>query len=79
MKSIFDPERLHIFSADEFEMILVECQGTFSAGDLDNIKTDHGYSKDSLAVQMFLKFFLNFLCLSSMHSSSLSQIKHTSS
>ena len=61
MNSIFDPEKLNIFSTDEFTMMLCGMpKAPFSAGDLEHIKTDHGYSKDSLAVQMLLEILLEF-------------------
>jgi E3 ubiquitin-protein ligase TRIP12 len=61
MSCVFDPGILDLFSTDEFTIMLCGMpKSAWSVDDLENIKTDHGYSRDSIAVEWLLSILLEF-------------------
>ena len=58
MSCVFDPRMLDIFSVDEFTMMVSGTpKSAWSVEDLEHIKTDHGYSRDSIAVGQLLEIY----------------------
>ena len=61
MSCVFDPDVLDLFSIDEFTMMICGTpKSAWSVDDLEHIKTDHGYSRDSIAVEQLLSILLEF-------------------
>jgi len=61
MSSMFDPHHLRCFDADELELLLCGTPATWTVQELhEHIQTDHGYSKDSIAVQQLLSILGSF-------------------
>ena len=61
MSSMFDPNHLRCFDEDEFELLLCGTPAVWTSQELhEHIRTDHGFSKDSIAVQQLLNILASF-------------------
>jgi hypothetical protein len=61
MSSMFDPNHLRCFNEDELELLLCGTPGSWTSQELhEHIQTNHGYSRDSIAVQQLLTILSSF-------------------
>jgi E3 ubiquitin-protein ligase TRIP12 len=61
MSSLFDPGHLRCFDEEELELLLCGTAAQWTAHDLhEHVRTDHGFSKDSTAVQQLLSILGSF-------------------
>jgi len=61
MSSMFDPDHLRCFNEDELELLLCGTPAVWTTHDLhEHVRTNHGFSRDSIAVQQLLSILSEF-------------------